>query len=146
METFPRCMSVALIGHKSQDMIIAKGEQFEKVIMQFPTNGKSNVTGLEMVMASRAKSLSNVCLGNRVANLGRKALKKIGKSPTNDQRRLFQQRVKSQYEDVDHPHVLCKIAQLNSSGRQTFEGGYNFLLRWYASRFGTGLTISLRTG
>ena len=146
MEMIPRCMSVGLTGHKSQGMTITKREPSEKVVIHFPTNGKSNVTGLEMVMTSRAKSLSNFCLGNRVADLDKKALKKIGKSPTTDQRRLFRQQVKSQYKYVDRPWVLCEIAQLDSSGRQTFEGGCNFLLKWYAGHFGTGLTTSLRTG
>ena len=69
METFPLCMSVALTGHKSQGTTIAKGEPFEKVVIHFPTNGKSNVTGLEIAMTSRASSLSNFCLGHRVADL-----------------------------------------------------------------------------
>ena len=117
METFPLCMPVSLTGHKAQGMTIADRELYENVVIRFPTNGRCNVTGLEMVMTSRVKSISNFCLGNRVADLDKTYLKKIGKSPTNDQRRLFQQRVKSQYENVDRPRVLAEIAQLDSSGR-----------------------------
>jgi hypothetical protein len=135
METFPLRMAVALTGHKSQGMTIALGELFEKVVIHFSTNGKCTVTGLEMVMTSRAKFLSNFCIGNRLADLDKKALKTIGKSPTNDHRRLFQQRVKSQYEDVDRPRVMNEIAQMDPSGRQTFEGGCDFLIRWYCKTF-----------
>jgi hypothetical protein len=135
LETFPLRMSVSLTGHKAQGMTIADGELYENVVIHFPTNGRCNVTGLEMVMTSRVKSISNFCLGNRVSDLDKTYLKKIGKSPTNDQRRLFQQRVKSQYENVDRPRVLAEIAQLDSSGRQTYEGGCTFLLRWYRKTF-----------
>jgi len=104
------------------------------------------VTGLEMVMTSRAKSFSNFCLGNRLTNLDTIALKKIGKSPTNDQRRLLQKHVKSQYKDVDCPHVMRKIKQLDPSGRQPFEGGCDILVRWYRKMFLIDPTTSLRMG
>ena len=135
METFPLPMSVSLTGHKAQGMTIADGELYENVVIHFPTNGRCHVTGLEMVMTSRVKSISNFRLGNRVSDLDKKYLKKIGKSPINDQRRLFQQRVKSQYKNVDRPRVLSEIAQLDSSWRQPYEGGCNFLLRWYRKTF-----------
>ena len=82
--TFPLRMAIGLTGHKAQGMTIAKDEPFEKAVLHFPTSATRNTTtGLEYVMTGRVKSLSDFAIGNRIADLDRAALLKIGTSPTN---------------------------------------------------------------
>ena len=88
-------MAIGLTGHKAQGMTIAKDEPFEKAVLHFPTSATINTTtGLEYVMTGRVKSLSDFAIGNRIADLDRAALLKIGTSPTNVERRRFQERTR----------------------------------------------------
>ena len=136
IETFPLRMAIGLTGHKAQGMTIAKNEPFEKAVLHFPTSAsKLTTTGLEYVMTGRAKSLSDFAIGNKVADLDRNKLLKIGTSPTDADRRLFQQMVREWYEEVDRPRVMAEIAAVDPGAVKTYDGGCRFLRQWYREKF-----------
>ena len=83
-------MVIGLIGHKAQGMAITKDEPFEKALLHFSTSATKNKTsGLEYTMTVCAKTLPDFVIGNKVADLDRNTLLKIGTSPTDVQHRLF---------------------------------------------------------
>ena len=136
IETFPLRMADALTGHKAQGMTIAKNEPFEKAVLHFPTSAtKHNTVGLEYVMTGRVKLLPDFAIGNKVADLDRRTLLKIGTTPTDVQRRLFQQMIRDRYEQVDRPRIMAEIAAVDPADVKTYEGGCRFLRRWYRKKF-----------
>ena len=80
-------MAIGLTDHKAQGTTIAKDEPFEKAVLNFPTSASRNTSiGLEYVMTGRAKTLFNFAIGNKVADLDRSKLLKIGTSPKDVER------------------------------------------------------------
>ena len=129
-------MAIGLTSHKAQGMTIAKGEPFEKAVLDFPTSATRNTTtGLEYVMTCHIKSLTNFAIGNRVTDLDRTALLRIGTSPTNVKRCLFQERIRAQYEEVDRPRVTAEILEVDQANVKTYKDGCCFLLKWYHQKF-----------
>ena len=82
-------------------------------------------------MASRAKTLPYFPIGNKVADLDRNKLHKIGTSPKDAERRA----IKDRCEDVDRPRVKTDIAAVGPADVKTSEGGCRFLRRWYREKF-----------
>ena len=106
-------MVFGLTGDKAQGITIAKDKPFERAVLHFPTRATRNTTtGLEYVITSRIKSLSNFVFGNKVLNLDRNKFIKMGTSPTDIQHSLFQERIQTQYQykEVDCPRVKTEIA------------------------------------
>ena len=129
-------MAIGITGHKAQGMTIAKDEPFEKAVLHFPTSDAKKITpGLEYVMTGRAKTLTDFAIDNKVADLDRNKLLKIGTQPKDVECCEFQQMVKDRYERVDRPRVKAKIAAVNTVKVKTFEGGCCFLRRWYREKF-----------
>lgn len=136
IETFPLRMAIGLTGHKAQGMTIAKDEPFEKAVLHFPSSAsKRQTVGLEYVMTGRAKTLSDFAIGNKVVDLDRNKLLKIGTAPTDVKRRLFQRTLKERYESVDRPRVKAEIATVDPAEVKTYEGGCRFLCKWYREKF-----------
>ena len=136
IETFPLRMAIGITGHKAQGMTIARDEPFEKAVLHFPTSdSKSSTPGLEYVMTGRAKTLTDFAIGNKVADLDRNKLLKIGTMPKDVECREFQQIVKDRYERVDRPRVKAEIAAVDTAEVKTFEGGCRFLRSWYRDKF-----------
>ena len=86
-------------------------------------------------MTGCAKTLIDFAIGNRVAELDRNKLLKIGTLPKDVERREFQQMVKDRCERVDHPRVKAEIAAVDTAEVKTFEGGCRFLRSWYREKF-----------
>ena len=136
IETFPLRMAIGLTGHKCQGMTIAKDEPFEKAVLHFPKSTDRRTTaGLEYVMTGRVKSLSDFAIGNKVADLDRNKLLKIGTGPMDVQRRVFQKMIRDRYEQVDRPRVMAEIAAVDPADVKTYEGGCRYLRRWYRQKF-----------
>ena len=86
-------------------------------------------------MTGRAKTLTDFAIGNKVADLDRNKLLKIGTMPKDVERRQFQRMVKDRYERVDRPRVKAEIAAVDTAEVKTYEGGCRFLRRWYREKF-----------
>ena len=99
------------------------------------SDAKQSTLGLEYVITGRVKTLTDFAIGNKVAELGRNKLLKIGTLPKDVERCEFQQMVKDRYERVDRPCVKTKIAVVGTAGVKTFEGGCRFLRSWYREKF-----------
>ena len=80
-------------------------------------------------MTSRAKTLTDFAIGNKVADLDRYKLLQIGIMPKDKDVECheFQQMVKDRYERVDRPRVKAEIAAVDTSEMKTYEGGCHFL-------------------
>ena len=86
-------------------------------------------------MTGRAKALPDFAIGNKVADLDRNKLLKIGTTPTYALRRQLQEMITERYEGVDRPRVKAKIAAVDTAEVKTFEGGCCFLIKWYRGKF-----------
>ena len=84
-----------------------------------------------MVTTSRAKSISNFCFANPVSDLNKNYLMSIGRGPANAQCRNFQNQVIDQYGDIDKPHTMKEIGELDKHGLGSYDRGCSFLLQWY---------------
>ena len=71
-------------------------------------------------MTGRAKALPDFAIGNKVADLDRNKLLKIGTTPTDALRRQFQEMIKERYEDVDLPRVKAEIAAVDPAETKTY--------------------------
>ena len=60
-------------------------------------------------MTGRAKTLTDFAIGNKVAELDRNKLLKIGTLPKDVEPREFQQMVKDRCERVDRPRVKAEM-------------------------------------
>ena len=74
-------------------------------------------------MTGRAKTLTDFAIDNKVADLDRNKVLKIGTMPKDVERRQFQRMVKERYERVDRPRVKAEIAAVDTAGVKTYEGG-----------------------
>ena len=99
-----------------------------------PRRGR-DTAGLECVMTGRAKALPDFAIGNKVADLDRNKLLKIGTTPTYALRRQLQEMITERYEGVDRPRVKAKIAAVDRAKTKTYEGGCRFLRKWYREKF-----------
>ena len=86
-------------------------------------------------MTGRAKALPDFAIGNKVADLDRNKLLKIGTTPTYALRRQLQEMITERYEGVDRPRVKAKIAAVDRAKTKTYEGGCRFLHKWYREKF-----------
>ena len=73
-------------------------------------------------MTGCAKTLTDFAIGNKVSDLNRSKLLKIGTIHKDVERREFQQMVKERYERVDRPCVKAKIAAVDTAEVKTYEG------------------------
>ena len=89
-------------------------------------------------MTGRAKTLADFAIGNKVTDLDRNKLLKIGTMPKDVERREFQQMVKDRYKRVDRPRVKAEIAAVDTAEVKMFEGGCRFLIKWYCEIFWNG--------
>ena len=80
-------------------------------------------------MTGRAKTLADFEICNKIANLDKNKLLKIGTSPTDVEQSQFQQILRERYESVDRPHVKAKIATVDSAEMKTNKGGCRFLCK-----------------
>lgn len=135
----------ALTIHKSQGMTVGREvitsadgvtrnkHPFQNVIVYLrPKDAKHKTPGSEVVAFSRATKLQYLAIGNRSDQLDRTMLKNIGKSTANDKRRKFISSLKDK-ELRTQRRTRERIAKLDKSSAQTYEGGCEFLLQWYNS-------------
>jgi hypothetical protein len=105
-------------------------------VIHLPLNSSISVPGQELVQFSRAKSLSNIAIGNKYEELVTDKLLKIGKNKGNETRKEFFQCLQ-QKEQATLAYYHDAISKLHHSEGQepcTFEGGCDFLLDWYRSK------------
>ncbi len=134
IETIPLRVCIAITIYKSQGMTIGPGQQFEKVIVYLPEAGTRSIPGLELVGISRAMSPDCLAIGNNSSSFSEFHIKKIGTSAAYDARRLFEQEMKDASPSTQLP-IREDIKNLDPCNDKSFEGGCDFLLKWYRDNF-----------
>lgn len=140
-----RCCSVtaiplrvckALSAHKSQGMSIGPGNPFKYLVIHLPDpNSKFSCPGLELVEWSRATSPDIIAIGNESSSLTKEAIRKIGRTPAYDARRVFQETLRMKSAASQEPTINAIKSLDPSPANKTYEGGCKFLLDWYRSTF-----------
>jgi len=99
-----------------------------------PEAGTRSIPGLELVGISRAMSPGCLAIGNKSSSLSEFHIKKIGTSAAYDARRLFEQEMKDASPSTQLP-IREDIKNLDPCNDKSFEGGCDFLLKWYRDNF-----------
>mmetsp|Transcript_8160 Transcript_8160/g.15358 ORF Transcript_8160/g.15358 Transcript_8160/m.15358 type:complete len:325 (+) Transcript_8160:354-1328(+) len=135
IETVPLPVCIAITIYKSQGITVGHGEFFKHVVVHLPLNSKRVVPGLELVVFSRAKSLDCLAVGNTPHDLAADRILKIGKTKGNKNYKDFMALLAKKEQDTFEIFER-KITELDTSAGgscKTFEGGFEFLVRWYHS-------------
>ena len=119
-------------------MTIARGGQFDKVVIHLPAHAKNVPAGLEMTMTSRPKLIADFGFANKVSDLNKNYLLAIGKGAANAQRRAFQDQIISRYENADKPRVMRESGEVDPLGQGSYERGCVKLPKWYCTALGSG--------
>ena len=102
--------------HKIQGMTVGHGQPFPLIVLHLPeSNARSQAPGLELVGASRVDHPDCIAIGNKAASLVRQEL----------------QNCLREASEISLERGRDEIRQLGPSEEKTFEGGCQFLLRWY---------------
>lgn len=131
ISAIPLRVCVALSIHKSQGMTVGENEQFRRVRMFFPGPTDRKTPGLEIVAASRAKTPNDFVLANDSSEIYKTEIRKIGATPAYAEKRRFQDMLKQRAQPSQQV-TIDAITDLDpNADDKTFEGGCEFLLRWY---------------
>ena len=132
--TFPIRVSAALSIHKAQGMTIGDGQLFKKVVIWFPGIRDRLTAGLMLVASSRAKDSMDFAVGNPKSELNRANLKNTGKGKPYKHRRDFLNKLES-LSPQSMDRTIKRITAIDpNTDNQTYEGGCEFLLRWFRAR------------
>lgn len=134
IQTIPLRVCIAVSIHKGQGMTVGPGKQFEKLIAYLPDAQSKSIPGVELVALSRAMNPECFAIGNPSSSLSQLGIKKIGTSPAYDMRRAFELDMKQSSSSTQAP-IREEIRNLDPHHNKTFEGGCEFLLRWYRNNF-----------
>ena len=133
MTTIPLRVCKAMTIHKSQGMTVAERELWKKLVVLLPSlNSPSGKTpGIAQVAVSRAAELAILAFLSTVEEpLTRELLQKIGTTAAYNGRRAFEARLR-QSAATTQLSVRDEIIACDDSDQQTFEGGFNALVRWF---------------
>jgi hypothetical protein len=113
--------------HKAQGISVGPTESIKRCVVGVSAGGKSMTPGLDLVGFSRATEQGALALWNDL-KFSKKDLLAIGRGKGYDSKREFEAKLRVlQVEAV--PPMVETIAAL--SEEKTFEGGYQFLIRWF---------------
>jgi hypothetical protein len=135
ISAFPLQICRALTIHKSQGMTVGEGEQFEKVIVYLPENAKT--PGLPLVACSRSKKATDFAIGNKLQDVSKKAIQQIGTTKAYDARRAFLKELGEKAKETQQPTIngITALHEGEIESNRSFEGGCEFLLKWYRNNF-----------
>jgi hypothetical protein len=131
--TIPLRVSKAITIYKSQGLTVGLGQVWELLVIMLPSiKGRPVTPGLEQTAFSRAKTLDCLAiLTDPGSPLTYERLQKIGKSPSFDKRRAFENRLK-ELQGVCVPALKKQVEAFDTtSPDKTFEGGFLALMQWY---------------
>ena len=80
-------------------------------------------------MTTRPKNLANFCIGNKLNDLDKNTIKRIGKSDGHDKRKVYQNQLKQIYK-TDKIRMEAEIGKMDPSGNSSYNAGRLFLLQW----------------
>ena len=103
-------------------------------ILHLPPSNSRTAPGLELVGASRVDHPDCIAIGNKLSDLSKNQLFKIGQTPAYQARRDFQASLQ-QISDTSMERVRNDIKELDTSVSKTFDGGCKFLLEWYRTTY-----------
>ena len=96
-----------------------------------PPTTDRKTPGLEIVAASRAKTPNDFVLANDSSEIYKTEIRKIGATPAYAEKRRFQDMLKQRAQPSQQV-TIDAITDLDpNADDKTFEGGCEFLLRWY---------------
>jgi hypothetical protein len=141
MTTIPLRVYKASSIHKAQGLSVGPNENIKKCIVGVSAGGRSSTPGLDLVGFSRATEQGALALWGDV-EFSKKDLLTIGRGKGYDSKRDFEAKLRNlQAEAV--PPMVETIAAL--SDEMTFEGGYQFLMRWFRKFTGTTPPLPIPT-
>jgi PIF1 helicase. len=137
IETIPPRVFIAITIYKSQGITVGDGEMFQKIVVHLPMYSKRIVPGLELVAFSCAKGLECLAILGNAANdlVTDRLVLIIGKSKGNQAYKDFMAMLanKEQQTFDKFGDMITKLDDSDGANEATFEGGCDFLLRWYHS-------------
>ena len=139
IENLPLRVCKGLTNHKVQGMSIGPGEQFEKGVIHFPDGRMKNIPGLVLTACTRFKQPHDFAVGTTSSSLSKQEVMKIGTQKSYQEKRAFREKLATQSENT-MTRSIERITALDTASQKTFEGGCNFLLRWYRSNFSADIT------
>jgi hypothetical protein len=126
----------ALTIHKSQGMTVGEGEQFEKVIVYLPDNART--PGLPLVACSRSKKATDFAIGNNLhQDVSKKDIQQIGSTKAYKARRSILKELGEKAKETQQPTIdgIAALHEGEMESNRSFEGGCEFLLKWYINNF-----------
>ena len=139
IENLPLRVCKGLTNHKVQGMSIGPGEQFEKGIIHFPEGRMRNIPGLVLTACTRFKQPRDFAIGTVSSSLSKEEVMKIGTQKSYQEKRAFREKLATQSENT-MTRSIERITALDTASQKTYEGGCNFLLRWYRTNFSADIT------
>jgi len=140
--TIPLRVCKAITTYKSQGLTVGEKEMWEKIMLVIgAAKGLAAKPGIEQVSFSRSREILDMAVdGTEEHPLTKERIRRIGKSPGYNQRRLWVDRVRELHNQTV-PMMKKMIAEHDESqGEKTFDGGYDALVKWYRSLAGYGET------
>ena len=132
ISTIPLRVCKAITIYKSQGITIGEDKVWKRVVVCLPTGRQRKTPGAELVGFSRATEPGRLAIGNRLCDLDRINLLKLGTSIACQKRIEFETYLTG-LSQISQVHYTENITQLNPFNIQTFEGGCEHLLQWYNS-------------
>ena len=104
-----------------------------------PEGRMKNIPGLVLVMFTRLKKATDFAIGTEPSSLSMDDFVKLGNTPAYSDRKQFRTEMNLLSGHLMR-RTIDRIAALDSAtdGNKTFEGGCEFLLRWYRDTFPIG--------
>ena len=134
--SIPLRVCKAITIHKAQGMSIGPGKSFESVIVSLPEKGERTNPGSELVAFSRVTDISALAICDTKNDITLEILKNIGTGSCYIKRKQFDNLLKKK-DALSRRIVKDNITKLHivkENEKQTFLGGYDFLLQWYLNR------------
>ena len=132
--TVPLRICKAISIYKSQGITVGKDNQWEYVVVGMPDpDSRHKSSGQELVAFSRAQTETCLAIAEDI-ELTMDMFTKIGKSNACEKKRKFEKTLKDRQE-ASQQWIKDKITDLDNThndGQKTFDGGYEFLCRWYS--------------
>ena len=143
VKTIPLRVCKGLTAHKVQGMSIGSGEEFKRAIIHMPEGRMKNIPGLVLVMFTRLKEAADFAIGTEPNSLSMDDFVKLGNTPAYNDRRKFRREM-NELSEQTMKRTIDRITALHdaTNGNKTFEGGCEFLLRWYRATFPIGRPYS----
>ena len=124
--------------HKMQGVTVGHDQQFTHCVcyLSNPLENTASTPGMEVVLLSRAKNITDMAIGNKMSDMSTSHILKIGTTASYDQRKMFFAQIAREAK-ATKARVMKKVALLDTRAyNKTYDGGCAELLKWYRDTVG----------